>query len=74
MNTKLVCFLVCVIVATIVHGAAVNDVKEARRFLISLCDIRCGLSGGCYGTDGACDGTCYCYGSGYEHRCSSCDI
>ncbi|KAH3716897.1 hypothetical protein DPMN_059630 [Dreissena polymorpha] len=76
MNTKLVCFLVCAIVATIVHGATINDVKEARRFIFEKpCSERCAnQGGGCYGIHGACDGVCYCYNSGYSYRCKHCDV
>ncbi|KAH3812669.1 hypothetical protein DPMN_141107 [Dreissena polymorpha] len=70
MNIKLACMLVCALVA-MVRSAAKNDV-EARRFLFD-CDYRC-THGGCYGQEGRCLGACYCYGSGYEYRCRSCDL
>ncbi|KAH3886576.1 hypothetical protein DPMN_010587 [Dreissena polymorpha] len=71
-SNKIAVLFVFSIVATLIHGASVMELHDLVKRGIN-CDSQCS-QGGCRSWEGRCFGECYCYGSGLEYRCRSCDL
>uniref|UniRef100_A0A194AL40 Uncharacterized protein n=1 Tax=Pinctada fucata TaxID=50426 RepID=A0A194AL40_PINFU len=77
---KLFIFVLVLLIGTICQAKSVGKQKRlacaaGELGCAALCASHFHFNGGCCGQQGTkCDGTCYCNGSGLEHRCHTCNI